>query len=81
MIYKKNCGNIDNKIEIIDYVTVFMYIIRGSPHSAGINRKCQEKYAYLEIFKVNFFAENFFSHNIKLFSLPMQHYFSIVITF
>ena len=24
MILKKNCGNIDNKIEIIGYVTVFI---------------------------------------------------------
>ena len=43
----------------------------GTPRSARINRKYQENYAYLEIFKVNLFAENNFSDNIKLFSLPM----------
>ena len=80
MIYKKNWGNIDNEIEIVGYVTVFIYKIRGTPRSARINRKYQENYAYLEIFKVNLFAGNNFSDNIKLFSLPMQHYFSIVIT-
>ena len=58
MIYKKNCGNIDNTIEIVAYVTVFIYKIRGTLRAAAINRKYQEKYEYLEIFKVNLFAEN-----------------------
>ena len=35
----KNCGNIDNKIEIIGYMTVFNYKIRGTPRFAGLNRK------------------------------------------
>ena len=55
-IYKKIGGNIDNEIEIVDYVTVFIYKIRGTPRSARINRKYQENYAYLEIFKVNLFC-------------------------
>ena len=46
MIYNKNRGNIDNEIEIVDYVTVFIYKIRGTPRSASINRKYQEKYAF-----------------------------------
>ena len=71
MIYKKNWGNIYNEIEIVGYVTVFIYKIRGSPRSARIHRKYQENYAYLEIFKVNLFSENNFSDNIKLFLLPM----------
>ena len=60
MIYKKNWGNIDNEIEIVDYVTVFIYKIRGTPRSARINRKYQENYAYLEIFKVNLFCRKQF---------------------
>ena len=80
MIYKTNWGNIDNEIEIVGYVTVFIYKIRGILRSAGTNRKYPENYAYLELFKVNFFAENNFFNNIKLFSLPMQQNFSIVIT-
>ena len=33
MIFLKECGNIDNKIEIVGYVTVFIYKFRGSlPH-------------------------------------------------
>ena len=32
MIYKKNCGNIDNKIKIVSYVTVFIYIKLRVPH-------------------------------------------------
>ena len=35
-IYKM-CGNIGNKIEIVGYVTVFIYKIRGNPRSAGLN--------------------------------------------
>ena len=46
MIFKKNCGNIDNKIEIVGYVTVFIYTIRDTPRSAELNRKYQEKYPY-----------------------------------
>ena len=57
MIYKKIGGNIDNEIEIVDYVTVFIYKIRGTPRSARINRKYQENYPYLEIFKVNLFLQ------------------------
>ena len=45
MIYTKNWGNIDNEIEIVGYVTVFIYKIRGTPRSAKINRKYQENYA------------------------------------
>ena len=60
MIYKKNWGNIDNEIEIVGYVTVFIYKIRGTPRSARINRKYQENYAYLEIFKVNLFCRKQF---------------------
>ena len=68
-------------MEIVGYVTVFIYKIRGTPRSVGINRKYQEKYPYLEFFTVKNFAENYFSDNIKLFPLAIQHYFSIVITF
>ena len=50
MILKKNYGNIDNKIKIVGYMTVFIYKIRGTPRSAGINRRYQEKYPYLEFF-------------------------------
>ena len=57
MIYKKIGGNIDNEIEIVDYVTVFIYKTRGTPRSARINRKYQENYPYLEIFKVNLFLQ------------------------
>ena len=57
-------------------MTVFIYKIRGTPRSAEVNRKYHKKYPYL-----NFFAENYFSDNIKLFPLAMQHYFSIVINF
>ena len=46
MIFKKKCVNIYNKIEIVGYVTVFIYNIRGTPRSVGINRKYQEKYPY-----------------------------------
>ena len=60
MIYKKNWGKIDNEIEIAGYVTVFIYKIRGTPRSARINRKYQEKYAYLENFKVNLFCRKQF---------------------
>ena len=60
MIYKKNWGNIDNEIEIVGYVTVFIYKIRGTPRSARTNRKYQENYAYLEIFKVNLFCRKQF---------------------
>ena len=60
MIYIKIGGNIDNEIEIVDYVTVFTYKIRGTPRSARINRKHQENYAYLEIFKVNLFCRKQF---------------------
>ena len=60
MIYKKIGGNIDNEIEIVDYVTVFIHKIRGTPRSARINRKYQENYAYLEIFKVNLFCRKQF---------------------
>ena len=56
MIYKKNWGNTDNEIEIVVYVTVFIYKIRGTPRSTRINRTYQENYAYLEIFKVNLFC-------------------------
>ena len=31
MIFKKNCGNIDNKIKIVGYVTVFIKKL-GVPH-------------------------------------------------
>ena len=41
MIFK-NCDNIDNKIEIVGYVTVFIYKIRGTPRSVELNRKYQE---------------------------------------
>ena len=34
MTYKKKWGNIDNEIEIVGYVTVFIYKIRGTPRSA-----------------------------------------------
>ena len=60
LICKKNCGNIDNKIEIVGYVTVFIYKIRGTPRSVGINRKYQEKYPYLEFFTVNLFCRKLF---------------------
>ena len=60
MIYKKIAGNINNEIEIVDYVTVFIYKIRGTPRSARINRKYQENDAYLEIFKVNLFCRKQF---------------------
>ena len=60
MIYKKNWGNIDNEIEIVGYVTLFIYIIRGTPRSARIKRKYQENYAYLEIFKVTLFCRKQF---------------------
>ena len=59
MIYKK-LGQHDNEIEIVGYVTVFIYKIRGTPRSARINRKYQENYAYLEIFKVNLFCRKQF---------------------
>ena len=39
IMYKKNCGNIDNRIEIVCYVTVFNYKIRGTPRFAGLNSK------------------------------------------
>ena len=54
---QKNCGNIDNKIEIVGYVTVFIYKIRGTPRSAELNCKYQEKYPYLEFFTVNLFLQ------------------------
>ena len=38
-------------------MTVFIYKIRGTPRSARTNRKYQENYAYLEIFKVNLFLQ------------------------
>ena len=57
---QKNCGNIDNKIEIVGYVTVFIYKIRGTLRSAELNRKYQEKYPYLEFFTVNFFCRKLF---------------------
>ena len=38
IIFKKNCGNIDNKIEIVGYVIVFIYKIRGTPRCAELNR-------------------------------------------
>ena len=60
MILKKNCGNINNKIELVGYVTVFIYKIRGTPRSVGINRKYQEKYPYLEFFTVNLFCRKQF---------------------
>ena len=60
MIYKKIGGNIDNEIEIVGYVTVFIYKIRGTPRSARINHKYQENYAYLEIFKVKLFCRKQF---------------------
>ena len=56
-ICKNNCGNIDNKIEIVGYVTVFIYKIRGTPRSVGINRQYQEKYPYLEFFTINVFLQ------------------------
>ena len=60
MIYKKNWGNIDNRIEIVGYVTVFIYKIRSTTRSVGINRQYQKKYPYLEIFKVNLFCRKLF---------------------
>ena len=60
MIYKTNCGNINKKIEIVGYVTVFIYKIKGTRRSAGRNRKYQEKHEYLEIFKVNVFCRKLF---------------------
>ena len=62
-------------------MTVFIHRARGTPRSADLNGKYQEKYLYLEIFRVKFFAENYFSNNMKLFSLAMQFYVFIVITF
>ena len=53
----KNCGNIDNKIKKIGYVTLFIYKIRGTPRSVGINRKYQVKYVYLEMFNVKPFLQ------------------------
>ena len=50
---KKHCGNIDNKIEIVGYVTVFIYNIMGTPRSARINRKIAGK---LSIFR-DFYSE------------------------
>ena len=60
MIYTKNWGNIDNEIEIVGYLTVFIYKIRGTSRSATINCKYQENYAYLEIFKFNLFCRKQF---------------------
>ena len=53
----KICDNIDNKIEIVGYVTVFIYKIRGTPRSAELSRKYQEKYPYLEIFNSKTFLQ------------------------
>ena len=55
-----NCGNIDNKIEIVGYVIVFIYKIRGTPRSAELNRKYQEKYPYLEFFTFNLLCRKLF---------------------
>ena len=68
--YIKNWGNIDNEIEIVDYVTVFIYKIMGTPRSARINRKYQENYAYLEFFTVNIFCRELFflQHRIVFIS-------------
>ena len=60
MICKKICGNIDNKIEIVGYVTLFTYKIRGTPRSAELNRKYHEKYPYLEFFTVKLFCRKLF---------------------
>ena len=38
MVYKKNCVNINNKIEIVGYVTVFIPKNRCTSRSAGLNR-------------------------------------------
>ena len=53
-------------MEIVGYVTVCIYKIRGTPPSTGTNRKYQEKYAYLEIFKVNLFCRKQFFRQHKI---------------
>ena len=40
--------------------------IRGTPRSAELNRKYQEKYPYLEIFKVNLFSIKLFFGQHKI---------------
>ena len=80
--FLKNCGNIDNKIETIGYVIVFICKIRGTPRPAELNRKYQEKYPCLEIFTVNLFCRKLFfcQHkfifitNATLFFLLQSHF-------
>ena len=38
MIYKNIVVTLIIKTEIVGYMTVFLYIIRGTPHSAELNR-------------------------------------------
>ena len=55
-----NCDNINSKLDIVCYVTMFIKKDRGSPRFTGLHRKYQEMYQYLEIFTVNLFLMIFF---------------------